>query len=70
MVSDYLTNKTYATTYSNFVLPLPRMKDWPTPQYECLPWEYLRPAGRPKKNRRKDPNELKLQAQEQRRRGE
>ncbi|PIA59162.1 hypothetical protein AQUCO_00400195v1 [Aquilegia coerulea] len=32
------------------------MKDWPTPQYECLPWEYLRPAGRPKKNRRKDPN--------------
>ncbi|KAF9626128.1 hypothetical protein IFM89_030975 [Coptis chinensis] len=55
--SEYLTMKAYMRTYSRSVLPIPNDKDCGQPITEVLPPPLDRPAGRLKKNRRKDADE-------------
>ncbi|KAF9603380.1 hypothetical protein IFM89_035625, partial [Coptis chinensis] len=57
MCSDYLTMAAYRKTYEEGVRPIPNSDDWLEPPHVCPPPPLKRPAGRPKKNRKRDSKE-------------
>ena len=58
-VHRYLTKAAYIRTYSNVIHPIPDKALWPQVEHgEVLPLMERKMPGRPKKNRKRQPDEL------------